>query len=341
MSKSTFQTAVARFLEYMQHGKNRSARTCEVYELALTRLDEYMGDRDPLTATAQELALFTGKWLYNLGISAIGRRPYVAAVRGFYKWAHSAGHVARDPARSMDYPKIAKVLPSVMTLATAERLMYAPDLSTFQGLRDAAILSVLMGTGMRVSGLVGINQEDLHADVIDKRPRLFALVREKGGVEQMKLLPAETDLYVRMYLEHPDLVAMDRTITDGPHKGQNVLFVSMGNHSLPADQYVGEKRRLSRLGVLKMIKAYGTKAGLPEVQLHPHAIRHMFGTQLMESDVDIRIAQSALGHADIKSTAIYSHLAQVKKSREIDRANPMAKMTTPISQFLERLKPKA
>ncbi len=341
MSETAFAALVRQFIEHQVTSRGRSQRTAQSYGLALARLEEYMSDRDPLAANAQELALFTGKWLYNLGVSAIGRRPYVAAVRGFYKWAHSNGHVGRDAARSMDYPKIAKTLPTVMTLDTAERLMYAPDMSTFKGLRDAAMLSVLMGTGIRVSGLVGMNEEDLHPDVIDKKPRLLALVREKAEVEQLKLLPAESDLYVRMYLEHPELVAMDRTIRDGKFKGQKVLFVSLSSHELPPDQYVGEARRMSRQAVAKMIKAYGRKAGLPDPQLHPHAMRHMFGTQMAESDVDLRVTQSAMGHADIKSTLIYSHLAQVKKSREIDRANPMAKMTTPISQFLDRLKPKS
>lgn len=338
MVDARFQTAVARFLEYLRHGKNRSARTCEVYDLALTRLAEYMGDRDPLTANHDDLVMFAGKWLFDRGVAANGRKPYVAGVKMFFKWAAAGGGlIKRNPAVALEYPKLSRTMPLRLTLGNAEKILHQPDLSTFKGLRDSAIMHVLIGCGIRVSALTGINEGDFIPDVVNQQARLLVKVRTKGDKEEMKLLPQQADLVVRMYLEHPDLAAIDRVISDGPRRGDKVVFVQTGNSKLPADQFIGERRRMGPKAVLAMIKTYGNKAEIPANQLHPHAMRHLFGTELIEGDVNLARVQSAMGHSDPKSTLIYVHLAQAKMAKEIDRANPLAKITTPISQFLDRL----
>ena len=340
MSATDFQKAVAAFLDEMQFSRGKSPRTCEIYDLALKRLAEYsagLGKETPLDLTGDDLILFSGRWLYDKGVAVNGRRPYIGALRSFFKWCAKTG-VAKNIATGLEYPKLASKLPIRMTLTNAEKILHKPDLSQFSGLRDSAMLHIMMGCGIRVSALIGINEGDFIADSISNEPRLLVKVREKGGREQIKLLPREADLAVRMYLESPELAAIDRVIRDGVEKGDKVVFVSVANRNLLPDEYVGELRRLSRHSVSQMMEKYGRRAGVPADQLHPHALRHLFGTEMLESDVDLARAQQLMGHIDPKSTLIYVHLSAVKNAKELDRANPLAKMNTPISQFLAKMK---
>lgn len=339
VAETTYGEAVSKFLEWLQHSKGRSARTIDAYRLAFDRLAEYLVGQDPLAVTHEQLVMFSGRWLFERGVSASARRPYVAAVRMFFKWAAGpAGIVRKNPATHIEYAKGGSKIPIKMGLANAEKLLHQPDLSTFKGLRDAAMLHILVGCGVRVTGLVNINEGDFVPDVINGEPRLFLKVREKGDQEQIKLLPQQADLVVRMYLEHPDLQLIDRTIAEGKRKGDKIVFVSMKNNLITPDENIGERRRITRDGVQVMVRHYGKKAGLPMDQMHPHAMRHLFGTELVEGDVDLSRVQKMMGHKDPKSTLIYLHLASAKLAKELDRANPLAKIDTPISRFLTQLK---
>lgn len=325
---------IDEFLTYKQINRNRSSRTVEVYRLALGRLGIYLGDKSALTVTHDDLVAFSGAWLhktYKLGPKA--RSQHVSAVREFYTWLKRSGGLEVNPAASLEHPQIGRTLPRVMTLASAEKIMWAPDFDTFKGVRDAAVLAMLLGCGLRASGLVGLNESNLLRDVIDDKPRIVVRVLEKRGRERKMPLPPDAALLLQLYLEHPELKAIDRALPTG----DRVLFISINNRGIPVHEYIGEKRRLGRRAVHELVRHYGRAQGLPEEQLHPHAMRHLFGTELAESDVDIVQRQKAMGHADPKSTEIYTHLAMRKMTRDLDRANPLAKIRTPVSDLLKRL----
>lgn len=328
---------IERFLVFSRHNRGRSERTGQVYRLALLRLNEFFVEtkRHPLKATHDDLLVFSGIWLHRKGLrDPLSRKPMVAGVRGFYRWLAQTGQLANDPAATLPYPASGRKLPKVLTLANAEKLMWAPDYSTFEGVRDSAMLALLIGCGLRVTGLVKLNDSNIVSDVIDKRPRLVLNVVEKRNKERRLTVPEQADLLLRLYLEHPDLKEIDRALPSG----DQVLFVSTRNRMVPAHEYRGEKRRMSRGAVLDLIKRHGRPQGIPENQLHPHALRHLFGTELREDDVDANTRKNLLGHEDLKSTEIYDHLAQRKATRELDRANPLAKMSTPASDLLKQLK---
>lgn len=328
------QQLIEVYLEFKKMNENRSDRTLEVYRLALNRLVKFFGDRDPLEASNDDLVAFTGVWLHKQGLQdPVSRRTHVAAVRGFYKWLHRTRRISHDPS-DVPYPQRTRKIPGTMTLANAEKLMWAPDFSTFEGVRDGAILSLLAGCGLRVTGLIRLNDDNLANVELNGEPRMIIKVREKGEKERLLPIPKEADLLLRLYLEHPDLKEINRTLADG----NQVLFVSTMNRRVSPDKYHGEARRLTRGAVLKMIKKYGDAAGIPEEQLHPHAMRHLFGTELAEDAVDLIARQRLMGHEDPKSTAIYDHMAMRKLTREADRANPLAKMKTPVSDLIKRLK---
>jgi site-specific recombinase XerD len=327
------------FLEFKQHNAGRSARTVEVYRLALSRLVAFFGElsRDPLLATHDELVVFAGIWLHKKGLSdPRSRRTHVAALREFYKWMFDNKKITLNPAAGLPYPKAGRKIPRVMTLKNAEKLMWVPDFSTFEGVRDGAMLGILIGCGLRASGIVRLNVSNVVEDELDGKVRLILKVLEKGNKERRLPVPVEADMMLRLYMAHEDLVAIDRTLDDG----DQVLFVSTRNRSCSIDEYRGERRRFNRRAVLEMVAKYGERAGIPADQLHPHAMRHLYGTELAEDDVDILTRQKLLGHEDVKSTEIYTHLAMRKLTRSADKANPLAKMNTPVSDLLKQLNKK-
>lgn len=325
---------IESFLEFKQHNAGRSERTVQVYRLALTRLLEFFGDRDPLQATHDDLAVFSGIWLHKRGLTdPLSRRPHVAAVREFYKWLLENGHIRGNPAVGVPYPKAGRKIPRVMTLKNAEKLMWAPDFSTFEGVRDGAMLGLMMGCGLRASGLVNLNVSNVIDDELDGKVRLILKVKEKGDKERRMPVPVEADMLLRVYMAHEDLNDIDRTLKNG----DQVLFVSTNNRTVTIDEYRGERRRMNRRSVRDMVLKYGQRLGISSDQLHPHAMRHLFGTELIEDDVNMLTAQKLMGHSDAKSTDIYNHTAMRKLTREMDRANPLAKMRTPVSDLLKQL----
>lgn len=250
----------------------------------------------------------------------------VAAVRNFFDWAKRSGHVTRSPAEQLRYPKAGRRLPRPAQVSTAERLLMAPDIETFLGLRDAAMIATLIGCGLRVSGLCNMNRGNLTFDSIDGVPRLVILVKEKGAKERMVPVPNEAAVLIRAYLASPELEAMDLRTDDG----DAVLWATTRNYNVPEHEYRGEARRITPKTVHQMMQRYGRRAGLPLDQCHPHALRHLYGTQLVESDVHLLQVQALMGHASSKSTEVYTHVAVRALAKSVDRGNPLSKMNAPL-----------
>ena len=330
--RTNFQLIDA-WLEWLQHSRGRSERTIEAYAMAMKRLREFLENKPLLDAEPLELETFCGLWLHKKGIVARSRIPYISAVKGFYRWA-KASRLVND----IEHPKLGRPLPRTMSLANAEKLMWAPDMGTFIGIRDAAMLALMMGCGLRVSGLVRINQSHLRNVEIDKQVRMVLRVTEKGEKERLVPVPREAEMLLRVYLEHEEMGGIDRdlpTADGGPP--DRVVFVSVRSTVLTADLHRGERRRLTRKAVNDMIKRYGKHLDIPASELHPHAMRHLYGTELTEGDVATAAVQDLMGHQDIKSTAVYIHLAARKKFTAVDGHSPLAKMKTPVSELLKRL----
>ena len=327
---------VEDWLLFKEVNEGRAESTVKKYRGYITRLCAFLHERGLTIFTADKDSLeeFTGIFLHGEELSPSSRKAVVAAVKGLYAWLNENGHVPEDPARRLVYPTIGRKLPTVMGLHNAERLLMQPDITTFLGLRDAAIISLLLACGMRVSGLCRLNESSLYWFQYEDVDRLAVKLVEKGGHERIVPVDNSAMLLVRAYLGHTDLQAIDRTTT----KGEQVLFVSVRNRSVPAHEYRGEKRRLSQNAVWDMIKKHGVAAGLPEEQLHPHAMRHLLGTEMAESDESTLHIQTTLGHADPKTSAIYVQTALRKLTQVMDRSNPLSKISTPVSPLLEELK---
>lgn len=322
------------FISFKIHNRGRSKRTGELYRLVLNRYEGFLEGRDPLVATQDDVLFFCGLWLHKQGINPVNRHTYVSAIREFYKWLTETRRIAASPAAAVPYPSVGFKIPRAMSMENAEKMLWAPDFNTFAGVRDGAMIALLLGCGLRVSGLVNLNLSNVTEEIIKDDRRLVLRVLEKGDRERRIPVPPQAALMLRVYMEHPDLKVIDRTLP----KGDQVLFVSLRNRSCPPHEYRGENRRLNRRALLDLMDKYGEQAGVPVDQRHPHAMRHLYGTELAEEDVDLLIRQRLMGHADPKSTQIYTNLALRKMTQESDRANPLSKMNTPVTDILKRLK---
>ncbi len=328
---ATDNNPIADFLDYKAHNEGLADATIYKYDGYLSGLSEWLdGQGVPLLdAETDHLVEFTGLHAHRQGQSPRSRRPMISSVRGFFKWAEKKGLIATDPASSLPYPNAPRRLPRALQLKNAEALIMQPDISTFLGVRDAAIIGVLIGCGIRLSGLVAIDEEDLFWVDEDGIEWLVLRVTEKGGKERMVPAPHECGLLVRAYLGHPDLDLIDRRLEDG----HQVLFVSTNSKFVPEHEYRGARRRISRDAVQRLIIKHGTAAGLPRAELHPHAIRHLYGTELAEDEVDVLRIQALMGHAKPETSAEYVRLAVRTLSKTVAKSSPLVKINTPVSEL--------
>lgn len=329
---------IEAYQEYLLYNRGRSRETATKYGGYLERLREHLqpAGKTITAASYEDLEEFSGLAMHQAGLSPRSRRALVAALRGFFGWARERGHVATNPAAELPYPTAGRRLPRPMQLRNAEKLLMQPDLSDLAGVRDAAMMATLMGTGLRISGLCALNQGDLVFTEVEGTEWLVIRVREKGDRERLVPVPHETRLLIRAYLGHPDLEAIDRTLPNG----DQVLWVSLRNRTVPPHKYHGENRRLAARSFHDRIKHHSQAAGLPEDEDHAHAMRHLYGTELAESDVDVLTRQALMGHEDPKSTEVYTHLAMRKLSGVVEQANPLGKMNTPVTGLRRQLEGK-
>jgi len=335
MTSETENKLVDRFLIYKQMSEGRSVRTVDKYRRYLILLDAFLGETSLEDATRDQLLDFSGMHAHKeMKMTPTSRIPMVAAIRTFYAWMLKSDLIDKDPARDIPYPKKASPLPVAMQTQNAEKILMQPDLETFIGVRDLAILSVLAGCGPRVSGVCRLNQSDLIFGVDDGIEFLAIRFNEKGDKERLVPAPIETLTALRMYLGHPEMDGIDRNLPNG----EKVLFVSTRNmRHLPCD-YCGENRRIHVRSIDSMIKRYGEAAGIPREQLSAHSFRHMFGAEMAEDEVNTLIMQRLLGHASPKTTEIYSHIAMRRLRSVVQRSNPLGKINTPVSELIKMLK---
>ena len=329
---STDPELINLFLQHLEVSRGRAAGTVDAYRRHLERLQGYLDQlgKSFLSATEEDIEGFAGLHLHDRGITPRSRRVPIASIRTFYQWLQKRGAITANPAESLTYPKVGRSLPGVMSLQQAEAICIQPNLETFTGVRDLAMISLLMGCGLRVSGLVALNQGDLVPDADAKGNPIAALrVREKGGNERLVPIPNEAFIAMRAYLGHQYLKDVDRSTDDG----DQVLFINVSNGRKKAHERYGEARRLTVSSVQRMIWKYGEKAGIPKEQCHPHALRHLYGTELTEEGTDTLVIQQLMGHKSVESTKLYVHTSARRLREAVTAGNPLAKINTPMKDL--------
>jgi integrase/recombinase XerD len=224
----------------------------------------------------------------------------VACFRGFYRFLVVDGRVRVNPADDLRPPRAWKALPRYLSVEDVDRLITQPDVSTARGLRDRALIELLYATGMRVSELVGLRPGDVNLDAC------YLTCTGKGSKQRMVPMGDEAARWVREYVRDARPKLLKRRTSAR-------LFVNVR----------GGGSGLTRVGFWKILKGYARQAGLSRT-LSPHMLRHSFATHLLERGADLRVIQMMLGHADLSTTQIYTHVLEQRMRSIYDRFHPRA-----------------
>ena len=284
----------------MKVEKGLSSNTVSAYRRDMAKFDEFAKKRKLSLerVTRDDLVDFLAG-LYRLNLESRTVARHLVTLRNFFRFAQTQELIAADPSINLESPKIRRSLPGYLRLEEVERLLEQPDSSTALGVRDRAMLEVLYSTGLRVSELIGLRVTDLDSKV--------GCVRCIGKGDKERIVPVgrKALAMVEKYLREarPQLL--------GKLRGSPTLFVNRRGVSL------------SRVGVWKILSAYGRRAGL-RVALTPHMLRHSFATHLLERGADLRSVQMMLGHADISTTQIYTHVVEERLKQIYKAHHPRA-----------------
>jgi integrase/recombinase XerD len=222
----------------------------------------------------------------------------VACCRGFYRFLALEGRVKTSPADDLRPPRAWKALPRYLTTDEVDRLLAQPDVSTARGLRDRALLELLYATGMRVSELVGLRPADVNLDAS------YLTCTGKGDRQRIVPIGEEAAAWVRRYLRD------GRGALLGTRRSPRLFVNARGGGT-----------GLTRVGFWKILKAYARQAGL-KASISPHVLRHSFATHLLERGADLRAIQLMLGHADLSTTQIYTHVLERRMRAIYDQFHP-------------------
>lgn len=292
-------TQIGRFLDGVRVEKGLSVNTVESYRRDLKKFAAYAANSGiSLSEVSREHLQEFLEGLYMRDMAARSVARHVVSLRNFFRFLLKEKVIASDVSAQMDSPQVGRSLPKFLAINEVDALFCQPDLSTPAGLRDRAMLELLYATGMRVSELVSVRLEDLDVNL--------GIVRclGKGGKE--RLIP----------VGKAALRAVEAWMQDGRQK-----LLKKGTSSyLFLNQRGG---RLSRVGFWKILARYGRAAAI-RAPLTPHVVRHSFATHLLERGADLRSIQLMLGHSDISTTQIYTHVLKERLKQVYESHHPRA-----------------
>ena len=293
------EKSVVRFEEYLVNVKHASQNTIASYMRDLTQFNSYITNikENTLVSIKKSNIEEYVVWMQRNGKSAATVSRCIASLKCFYNFMQSNGAIKTNPVKDVVTDKAVKKLPQILTGAEVELLLEQPSCTDVKGYRDKAMLELLYATGIRVSELIALNREDVN---------LSAGVVRCCTHERTRLIP----MYPTAIKALADYITIVRDqMISSPD--ETALFVNMS----------GE--RMSRQGFWKIIKFYQEKAKI-EKDITPHTLRHSFAAHLLENGADLKSIQEMLGHADISSTQVYTHLVKKQLKDVYNKAHPRA-----------------
>ncbi|MCL6561115.1 MAG: site-specific tyrosine recombinase XerD [Firmicutes bacterium] len=288
------------FIYYLAVERGLAENTLVSYRMDLTGFISFCKKQSQLSVHVAGRDLIMS-YLFQLQVD--GRSPatisrHLAALRSFYRYLLKEGITAKDPTAGLESPKLAQKLPRVLTTEEVDHLLSQPLIGEPAGIRDKAMLELLYATGIRVSELVSLNVEDINLE------SGFIRCFGKGSKERMVPFGDVSGRYLGEYLA----------------RGRHKLTRTGAAAALFVNQH---GRRLTRQGFWKIIKKYALKAKIDK-EITPHTLRHSFATHLLENGADLRAVQEMLGHADISTTQIYTHLTRSRLKEIYLKTHPRA-----------------
>jgi integrase/recombinase XerD len=298
------ESTIHVFLSYLRVEKGLAQNTILAYGRDLKRFAEFLRKRHKQRmedVTREDIVDFLSS-LYKEKLDSRSVARYLVSLRGLYKFGMMEGTVDIDPTENLESPKVRSSLPTYLRVEEIDKLLQAPNLATPIGLRDRAMLEVLYSTGLRVSELLNLRISD-----VDMRMGCVRCIG-KGDKERLVPIGRKAIEAVEQYLAQAR-PKFARPSSPPPHN-QSLFLTSIG-------------RRLSRVSIWKILHDYGTRLGL-RGRLTPHKLRHSFATHLLEGGADLRSVQLMLGHADISTTQIYTHVVEERLKQIYKAHHPRA-----------------
>lgn len=298
---SPFAQPVREFLAYLRVEVGLAPATIEAYGRDLRTLAEFMDakDRGPADVTLDDLAAHI-RWLHTeRGLHAASVTRHLATIRVLFRWLAANRRIARDPARLLERPARWQRLPGVMTPAQIRRLMEAPEPArSALWLRDRALLELMYAAGLRASEVCSLRLDQYNRELA------VLLVIGKGGKHRLTPIGRPAEEWTERYLAEcrPHLTRF------GDHRDEQRLLLS----------HTG--RPLDRIAIWQIVRRNALAAGLDDV--HPHLLRHTFATHLVRGGADLRVVQELLGHADIATTQVYTHVDRGRLKEVIAKCHP-------------------
>jgi len=297
--------AIERFLEYLQVERGLSANTIAAYRSDLELFRRWAERRSiRLVGRVSRARILDYRHAHSLGEGArkegtpSGRRSAVraarsvrraqAALRAFFRYLRADGLVPQNPTDGVDTVRVERRLPRALSLDEVDRLLRAPDRTDALGLRDAAMVEVLYATGLRVSELVNLRPEDLNLEIG------YLICKGKRSKERVVPIGKQASRCVKEYVDRARPKILDRG-GEGKSDSGHLFVTSRGG-------------ALTRQAFWKNLKRHGREAKIGPARLSPHVLRHSFATHLLEHGADLRSVQKMLGHADISTTQVYTHV---------------------------------
>jgi integrase/recombinase XerD len=298
------ETTIHVFLSYCRVERGLAQNTILAYGRDLKKFTAFLRKRhkEKMDAVSREDIVDFLSSLYKEKLDSRSVARYLVSLRALYKFAMIEGMVQTDPTENLESPKIRSSLPTYLRVDEIDKLLATPDVATPLGLRDRAMLEVLYSTGLRVSELLNLRISD-----IDMRMGCVRCIG-KGDKERLVPIGRKAIAAVEEYLAR-SRPKFARPSSPPPHN--HVLFLTQNG------------KRLSRVTIWKILHDYGMKVGL-RGRLTPHKLRHSFATHLLEGGADLRSVQLMLGHADISTTQIYTHVVEERLKQIYKAHHPRA-----------------
>ena len=303
MKSVTLHGWIDAYLSYLRVERALAKNTLDAYGRDLARLAAHVGDVEPGTIGEGEVASLLADNVRS-GFGARSSARQLSGLRGFFKFLVRERVIEVDPTALADRPKIGRRLPKVLSFEDIERLLAAPDITTARGVRDAAMIQLMYASGLRVTELVTLRLSDIDLQ--------RGVVTPVGKGEKGRLVPiGEVALqHLTVYLETV------RPLTAEPTTRWLFLGGGRGGNGARAG-------RMGRQGFWKMLRRYAKIAAIT-APLSPHKLRHSFATHLLRGGADLRAVQAMLGHADLGTTEIYTHLTNDHVRAAHARSHPRA-----------------
>ena len=298
LQRDNISDLIDQFINYMRIERGVSENTIEAYSRDLRGLADFIKNKG-ISLKQINIDILT-EYINHLS-KRLSRRSLarsISAIRTFFKFLILEGIIHENPARFLEVPKISKTLPGILNEHEIELLLNQPSSSTPIGLRDKAMIELLYATGVRVSELVNLKLSDIDLNVG------YIKVRGKGSKERFVPIGEKAISVLKEYIDKAR-AKFDKK------KGSPYLFLN--NRGKP----------FSRQGFWKILKAYARKAGVKK-RITPHIIRHSFATHLLKNGADLRSVQMMLGHSDISTTQIYTHIDRSYLKEVYNRCHPRA-----------------